>query len=98
LKSKINLCKSHFCSNKNRIKFKQTIDEEYYNEHLRRKWEEEELKIKDKQDIHYQDLKFDEARNMGVGHFQFSTSEEKRKEQMEYFNKLKLEVTLRNTA
>ncbi|CAG4960000.1 unnamed protein product [Colias eurytheme] len=55
-----------------------------YLQSLREKWEqkEKELLAKDN-DIHYQDLLFDEARMHGVGYYSFSTDEAERRKQME---------------
>ena len=36
---------------------------------------------------------FIEARELGVGHFKFSSKEEERKKQMKYFDELKAEVS-----
>lgn len=59
-----------------------------YLQSLRRKWEEKEKDLlqKDK-DIHYQDLLFDEARIHGVGYYSFSTDETERRKQMEELTK-----------
>ncbi|GLH05444.1 uncharacterized protein GBIM_11045 [Gryllus bimaculatus] len=58
-------------------------------EQLRQKWEEQEELLKDKKDIHYQDVLFDEARSHGVGYFAFAQDEEERRRQQEALAKLR---------
>ncbi|XP_023945433.1 coiled-coil domain-containing protein 174 [Bicyclus anynana] len=55
-----------------------------YLQLLREKWEKKEQELLGKdEDIHYQDLLFDEARIHGVGYFAFSTDETERRKQMD---------------
>ncbi|XP_039760188.1 coiled-coil domain-containing protein 174 [Pararge aegeria] len=55
-----------------------------YLQLLREKWEQKEKELLSKEeDIHYQDLLFDEARIHGVGYYAFSTDEAERRKQME---------------
>ncbi|XP_045522418.1 coiled-coil domain-containing protein 174 [Pieris brassicae] len=59
-----------------------------YLQSLRQKWEEKEKELLAKdQDIHYQDILFDEARMHGVGYYAFSTDETERKKQIEQLMK-----------
>lgn len=58
-------------------------------EQLRQKWEQQEELLKDKKDIHYQDVLFDEARTHGVGYFAFAQDEDLRKKQQEALTKLR---------
>ncbi|XKL61815.1 hypothetical protein PGB90_001648 [Kerria lacca] len=61
-------------------------------EELRKMWEEEEKRLKDKNDIHYQDVLFNEARTHGVGYFNFSQDENERKQQQEALKILREET------
>ena len=71
---------------------KQETLEEEYNQFLKEKWEKESTENLDKGAIHYQDIRFNEIRNMGVGNYQFSRDEEERKQQMEFFKNIEKEV------
>ena len=66
--------------------------EDEYKEKLHEKWESERIANAEKTNLHYHDIKYDEARELGVGHFQFSSREEERKNQMKYFEELKTEA------
>ncbi|EFA13255.1 coiled-coil domain-containing protein 174 [Tribolium castaneum] len=59
---------------------------------LRRQWEKEEEEIRNKSDVHYQDLLFNEARTHGVGYYGFSKDEETRAKQQEALKKLREET------
>ncbi|RZC32897.1 coiled-coil domain-containing protein 174 [Asbolus verrucosus] len=59
---------------------------------LRRQWEKEEEELRNKQDIHYQDILFNEARSHGVGYYGFSKDEEVRAKQQEALKKLREET------
>ncbi|XP_012278357.1 coiled-coil domain-containing protein 174 [Orussus abietinus] len=59
---------------------------------MRKKWEEQMVRLSDKQDIHYQDVLFNEARTHGVGYYAFSQDEEVRAKQQENLNKLRQET------
>lgn len=59
---------------------------------LRKQWEKEEEELKNKSDIHYQDILFDEARTHGVGYYSFSKDEEIRAKQQEALKKLREET------
>lgn len=77
-------------------------------EMLRRQWEKEEEELRDKSNIHYQDILFNgsfiffylcflifnisEARTHGVGYYGFSKDEEERAKQQEALRKLRQET------
>lgn len=52
-------------------------------EDMRKNWEEKAIENADRDEIHYQDVLFDEARSHGVGYFQFSQDEKQRAVQQE---------------
>jgi len=58
-------------------------------EQLRLKWEEEERKLAQRTDIHYEDIRFDEVREHGVGYYTFSTDEKERHRQQAELKKLR---------
>lgn len=58
-------------------------------EQLRLKWEEEERKLAERTDIHYEDIRFDEVREHGVGYYSFSTDEKERHRQQAELKKLR---------
>lgn len=55
-------------------------------------WEEQETQLKDKQNIHYQDVFFNEARAHGVGYYAFSTDERAREMQQAALERLRQET------
>ncbi|KAG5889006.1 hypothetical protein JTB14_033936 [Gonioctena quinquepunctata] len=59
---------------------------------LREKWEAEEEELRNKSNIHYQDILFGEARTHGVGYYGFSKDEEERFKQQEALKKLREET------
>ncbi|CAH1183265.1 unnamed protein product [Phaedon cochleariae] len=61
-------------------------------EMLRMQWEKEEEELRNKSDIHYQDILFSEARSHGVGYYGFSKDEEERRKQQEALKKLRKET------
>ncbi|KAM7446695.1 hypothetical protein ABFA07_005047 [Porites harrisoni] len=67
------------------------LSEDMRRELMRQKWEKEEEEALNKPvgPVHYQDIRFDEVRNHGVGYYQFSTIEEERQEQMKTLDKLR---------
>ncbi|RNA22336.1 coiled-coil domain-containing [Brachionus plicatilis] len=77
------------------LKFKQNLNEDEYNKMLKEKWETELIQNLEKETIHYQDIRYNEIRNMGVGNYQFSRDEDKRKIQMEFFKKIEKESKTR---
>ncbi|XP_002161075.2 coiled-coil domain-containing protein 174 [Hydra vulgaris] len=62
--------------------------DEENRERLREKWAREQQEILDGP-VHYENIKFDEVRNLGTGYFAFSKDEQTRKEQLEELNKLR---------
>ncbi|XP_049857301.1 coiled-coil domain-containing protein 174 [Schistocerca gregaria] len=62
-------------------------------------WEEQEKQLKEKQNIHYQDVFFNEARAHGVGYYAFSTDERARATQQAALERLRQETkTLQQVA
>lgn len=53
---------------------------------MRKNWEEKEVVNANRDEIHYQDVLFDEARTHGVGYYGFSHHEEERAKQLEQLN------------
>ena len=54
------------------------MDEQTRLDMLRQKWEEQEMENLAKDDIHYSDIRFNEARTHGAGFYKFSNDESKR--------------------
>ncbi|XP_071800549.1 glutamyl-tRNA(Gln) amidotransferase subunit A, mitochondrial-like [Asterias amurensis] len=67
------------------------LSSDMHREMIRKKWEAEEEKMRSRGSgpLHYQNLKFDEVREMGVGYFDFSKDEGDRKSQMEMLSHLR---------
>ncbi|CAF0806811.1 unnamed protein product [Didymodactylos carnosus] len=63
--------------------------ERVHRDQMREKWEQDMQAIRDKTQLHYQDILFDEKREHGVGYYQFSKDEQKRTEQMSTLNDLR---------
>ena len=63
--------------------------ERLHREQMRSKWEAEMEELRNKTDVHYQDVLFDEKRDHGVGYYKFSTDEQRRAEQMATLNQLR---------
>lgn len=61
-------------------------------EFLRQQWEKEEELLKDKDNVHYQDILFNEARTHGVSYYNFSKDEEVRRKQQEELKNLREET------
>nr|XP_023014486.1 coiled-coil domain-containing protein 174 [Leptinotarsa decemlineata] len=61
-------------------------------EMLRKQWEAEEEELRNKSNIHYQDILFAEARTHGVGYYSFSKDEEERLKQQQALKKLREET------
>ncbi|XP_069696304.1 coiled-coil domain-containing protein 174 isoform X2 [Periplaneta americana] len=70
----------------------QLLSSDMRRELLRQKWEEQEEQLRNKSDIHYQDVLFDEARSHGVGYYGFSQDEAERRAQQEALTKLRQET------
>lgn len=68
---------------------KELLSDDMRREMLRKQWEKEEEELMDKDNIHYQDILFNEARVHGVGYYGFSKDEEERKKQQEALKKLR---------
>nr|CAH7738206.1 unnamed protein product [Callosobruchus chinensis] len=68
------------------------MSDQMRNEILRRQWEKDEERIRNKNDVHYQDVLFGEARSHGVGYYGFSTDENERLRQQEALKKLRKET------
>lgn len=67
------------------------LSEDMRRDLARQEWEKEEEEAMNKPigPVHYQDIRFDEIRNHGVGYYQFSTNEEERQQQMKTLDKLR---------
>ncbi|XP_044726625.1 coiled-coil domain-containing protein 174 [Chrysoperla carnea] len=61
-------------------------------EQMRQQWEAQERDLMNKDNIHYQDVLFDEARSHGVGYFNFSHNEDERIKQQEELKNLRQET------
>ncbi|XP_041463580.1 coiled-coil domain-containing protein 174-like [Lytechinus variegatus] len=70
------------------------MSNDMYREMLRKKWEEEEEQAAKGPlgSTHYQNLKYDEVRDMGVGYFDFSKDQTERNEQMDTLQLLRDET------
>merc|ERR1739838_1012856 len=66
-----------------KMKERLLVSSDMQREEMRQKWEEEEQALMSKGDVHYQDVQFDEVRDLGTGYFAFSTSEREREKQKE---------------
>lgn len=70
----------------------QLLSDDMRREMLREQWEKEEMELRDKHNVHYQDVLFNEARSHGVGYYSFSKDEEERRKQQESLEKLREET------
>lgn len=68
--------------------------ERLHREKMRSKWEAEMEAIRNKTQLHYQDVLFDEKREHGVGYYGFSTDDKTRAEQMATLNELRTSTKL----
>ncbi|XP_063954719.1 coiled-coil domain-containing protein 174-like isoform X2 [Lytechinus pictus] len=70
------------------------MSNDMYREMLRKKWEEEEEQAAKGPlgSTHYQNLKYDEVRDMGVGYFDFSKDQTERNDQMDTLQLLRDET------
>jgi len=64
---------------------------ELHREQMREKWEREQEELLNGP-VHYENVKFDEIRDLGTGYFAFSKDEEELKKQMEEFQNLRNET------
>ncbi|XP_057300125.1 coiled-coil domain-containing protein 174-like [Hydractinia symbiolongicarpus] len=62
--------------------------DEAYREKLHEKWEAEQQELLDGP-VHYENIKFDEVRELGTAYYAFSKNEEERKKQMEDLQKMR---------
>jgi len=75
------------------------VSSDMQREELRQKWEKEEESLLEKGDVHYQDVQFDEIRDLGTGYFGFSRSEREREKQKEELTEIREEtLTARERA
>jgi hypothetical protein len=58
----------------------------------KKQWEKQEDLNKERSSLHYQDILFDEARQHGVGFYEFSTDHDEREKQQEALNKIRDET------
>jgi hypothetical protein len=79
---------------RNELKLKQNIKEKEYYDSMRQKWEENSSQNAAKTSLHYEDIKFNEIRNLGVGNFKFSTDETERQSQMDFFNQMQSQTKM----
>ncbi|XP_071955196.1 coiled-coil domain-containing protein 174-like [Antedon mediterranea] len=70
------------------------MSSDMYREMLRKKWEKEEEEALNRPSgpVHYQNVRYDEVRDMGVGYFKFSKEELHRTKQMEALETLRDET------
>merc|ERR1719319_1932891 len=68
------------------------MDETIRLDLLRQKWEQQEAENLAKDDLHYSDIRFDEARSHGAGFYNFSLDGEKREGEQATLNKLHQET------
>lgn len=82
-----------------KMKERLLVSSDMQREELRQKWEREEESLLDKGDVHYQDVQFDEIRDLGTGYFAFSTSDREREKQKEDLTDIREEtLTARERA
>lgn len=62
------------------------------SEEMRRQWEEKELENMNRDQIHYQDVLFDEARTHGVGYYAFSADPKERAKQQQLLEDERLQT------
>ncbi|CAF1145576.1 unnamed protein product [Adineta ricciae] len=63
--------------------------ERLHREQMRSKWESDMDALRNKTDVHYEDVLFDEKREHGIGYYKFSTDDKQRAEQMATLNELR---------
>ncbi|UJR30719.1 hypothetical protein I4U23_018239 [Adineta vaga] len=63
--------------------------ERIHREQMRSKWESDMEALRNKTDVHYEDILFDEKREHGLGYYKFSTDDKQREEQMATLNELR---------
>ncbi|XP_046399605.1 coiled-coil domain-containing protein 174 [Ischnura elegans] len=68
------------------------MSEDMRKQELRQKWEQQEAELREKSDVHYQDVLFDEVRSHGVAYYAFSREEKTREAEQEELRKLRAET------
>ncbi|XP_071448753.1 coiled-coil domain-containing protein 174 [Hetaerina americana] len=68
------------------------MSEDMRKQEMREKWEQQEAELREKSDVHYQDVIFDEVRTYGAGYYAFSTEEKSRQAEQEELRKLRVET------
>jgi len=82
-----------------KMKERLLVSSDMQREELRQRWEKEEEALLEKGDVHYQDVQFDEVRDLGTGYFAFSRSEREREKQKEDLTEIREEtLTARDRA
>jgi len=82
-----------------KMKERLLVSSDMQREEMRQKWEKEEEALMQKGDVHYQDVQFDEVRDLGTGYFAFSRSEREREKQKEDLTDIREEtLTAREKA
>jgi len=82
-----------------KMKERLLVSSDMQREELRQKWEKEEEALLEKGDVHYQDVQFDEVRDLGTGYFGFSRSQREREKQKEELTDIREEtLTARERA
>jgi len=71
-----------------RLQEPDALSEELRYDLVRQKWEQQELENLTKENMHYSDIRFDEARTHGAGHYNFSTDETARLKEQATLRKL----------
>jgi len=74
------------------VKKKLLVSSDMTREELRQKWEQEEIDLMQKGDVHFQDVLFDEVRDLGTGYFGFSTETKTREKQKEELSEMRDET------
>jgi len=64
------------------------LSEDMRRDLIRQKWEQQEMENLTKENLHYSDVRFDEARAHGAGFYNFSKDEEKRSQEQVTLKKL----------
>ncbi|XP_028136437.1 coiled-coil domain-containing protein 174 [Diabrotica virgifera virgifera] len=76
----------------NEVGQSELLSSDMRRELLRQQWEKEEEELRNKSEIHYEDVLFGEARTHGVGYYRFSKDETERAKQQDALKKLRKET------
>ncbi|CAG9826242.1 unnamed protein product [Diabrotica balteata] len=76
----------------NEVGQSELLSSDMRRELLRQQWEKEEEELRNKSEIHYEDVLFGEARTHGVGYYRFSKDERERAKQQEALKRLRKET------